>query len=70
MSVATLSFLRLWPARAAAPATPRGAPERRPMPVFIHDAVTPWGDDTVLLALLRAQGDKDGADPRANVGRR
>ncbi|NOC92060.1 hypothetical protein [Ruegeria sp. HKCCD6604] len=32
-------------------------PERKPMraPVFIHDAVTPWGAETMLLKLLREQ---------------
>ncbi|WP_170396585.1 hypothetical protein [Ruegeria arenilitoris] len=32
-------------------------PERNPMraPVFIHDAVTPWRDETLLLKLLRDQ---------------
>ena len=24
-------------------------------PVFIHDAVTPWGHETLLLKLLREQ---------------
>ncbi|AXT27950.1 hypothetical protein D1823_16100 [Ruegeria sp. AD91A] len=33
------------------------SPERKPMraPVFIHDAVTPWGDETMLLKLFREQ---------------
>jgi len=33
------------------------APERtaRRGPVFIQDAVTPWGGETLLLSLLRAQ---------------
>ncbi|WP_170346718.1 hypothetical protein [Ruegeria atlantica] len=33
------------------------SPERKPLraPVFIHDAVTPWRDETMLLKLLRAQ---------------
>ncbi|MEW2919047.1 hypothetical protein AB1A64_18425 [Ruegeria sp. ANG10] len=33
------------------------APERKPLraPVFIHDAVTPWRDETLLLKLLRDQ---------------
>lgn len=32
-------------------------PERRRMrsPVFIGDALTPWGGETLLLAMLRAQ---------------
>ncbi len=34
-------------------------PERKPMcaPIFIHDAVTPWGAETLLLKLLRDQAD-------------
>ncbi|WP_420585762.1 hypothetical protein [Ruegeria sp.] len=32
-------------------------PERKPMraPIFIHDAMTPWGQETLLLKLLRDQ---------------
>ena len=32
-------------------------PERKPLrsSVFIHDAVTPWGRETMLLKLLRDQ---------------
>ncbi|WP_142638682.1 hypothetical protein [Ruegeria faecimaris] len=32
-------------------------PQRTPLraPVFIHDAVTPWGPETLLLKLLRDQ---------------
>lgn len=30
-------------------------PKPRRAPVFIHDAITPWGDETMLLKLLRAQ---------------
>ncbi|WP_058282644.1 hypothetical protein [Ruegeria denitrificans] len=32
-------------------------PERKIMraPVFIHDAVTPWRDETLLLKLMRDQ---------------
>lgn len=37
-------------------------PEQKPRrsPVFIQDAVTPWGGETLLLALLRAQ--QEGTD--------
>lgn len=28
---------------------------KRRAPVFIHDAVTPWGGETLLLSLLRQQ---------------
>lgn len=36
-------------------------PERKPLrsPVFIHDAVTPWGRETLLLALWREQQARD-----------
>ncbi|WP_170762778.1 hypothetical protein [Ruegeria lacuscaerulensis] len=32
-------------------------PERKLLraPVFIHDAITPWGQETLLLKLLREQ---------------
>lgn len=30
-------------------------PKPRRAPVFIHDAVTPWGHETMLLKLLRDQ---------------
>ncbi|WP_050605107.1 hypothetical protein [Ruegeria sp. 6PALISEP08] len=32
-------------------------PQPKPMraPVFIHDAVTPWGSETLLLKFLREQ---------------
>ena len=30
-------------------------PKPRRAPVFIHDAVTPWSDETMLLKLLREQ---------------
>ncbi|MCG7521070.1 hypothetical protein [Ruegeria sp. Ofav3-42] len=35
----------------------RTGPEPKPMraPVFIHDAITPWGSETLLLKLLREQ---------------
>ncbi|MGI9370758.1 MAG: hypothetical protein ACR2O2_18165 [Ruegeria sp.] len=33
-----------------------GPPSKpRRSPVFIHDAITPWGRDTMLLALWREQ---------------
>ncbi|MBO9445818.1 hypothetical protein J7416_08305 [Ruegeria sp. R14_0] len=34
-------------------------PEPKPMraPVFIQDAVTPWGSETLLLKLLRDQAE-------------
>jgi len=30
-------------------------PKPRRAPVFIHDAITPWGHETMLLKLLREQ---------------
>jgi hypothetical protein len=32
-------------------------PDRKPRraPVFIHDSVTPWGGETMLLSILRRQ---------------
>ncbi len=30
-------------------------PKPRRAPVFIHDAITPWGQETLLLKLLREQ---------------
>ncbi len=35
----------------------RTAPERRSSLVFIHDAVTPWRGETMLLDLLRNQSE-------------
>ncbi|MFA3916889.1 hypothetical protein [Ruegeria hyattellae] len=36
---------------------------KKPVPrhgsVFIQDAVTPWGGETMLLTLLRRQAEKD-----------
>lgn len=45
----------IWSFSQDADVTP--APERKPMraPVFIHDAVIPWRDETLLLKLLRDQ---------------
>ncbi|WP_170370266.1 hypothetical protein [Ruegeria arenilitoris] len=44
-----------WPVRFEAQATSGPEPQLRPAPVFIQDAVTPWGPDTLLLKLLRDQ---------------
>lgn len=45
----------IWSFSQEADATP--APERKPMraPVFINDALTPWGHETLLLKLMRDQ---------------
>ena len=45
--------------REDAPAATGPKPARRSGPVFIHDAVTPWLGETVLLALLRQQAEDD-----------
>ncbi|SHE35363.1 hypothetical protein SAMN05444279_101266 [Ruegeria intermedia] len=42
-----------------AEATTGPEPKPRRAPVFIQDAVTPWGRETLLLALWRAQQDQD-----------
>lgn len=34
-------------------------PEPRHGSIFIQDAVTPWGGETMLLSLLRKQAEKD-----------
>ncbi len=49
----TTATQALFAARDNAPATTGPAPARRPGPVFIHDAVTPFGGATLLLALWR-----------------
>lgn len=36
-----------------APAATQPEPKRRPSPIFIGDAVQPWGRETLLLAVLR-----------------
>lgn len=42
------------------PASVAHAPQkRRPAPVFIHDAITPWRDETMLLRLLRDSAAED-----------
>lgn len=40
-----------------------GPEPRRGAPVFMTDAVTPWGNETLLLSILRQQAmpDDDGA---------
>ena len=52
-----------WTPTALAPGTPQDKtrttpPQPRPAPVFIHDAVTPWGHGTLLLKLLRDADEK------------
>lgn len=49
-----------WPAprRRDTATTAPERPKRRP-PVFIHDAITPWNGETMLLALLRQQAETD-----------
>ena len=43
----------------SAEATTGPEPKPRLSPVFIQDAVTPWGQETLLLALWRAQQAQD-----------
>ncbi|GGH33649.1 hypothetical protein SAMN05444007_107188 [Cribrihabitans marinus] len=51
-----------WWARTPALRTDaKTARPRRRGPVFIHDTVIPWRDETLLLALLRAEEDGDQA---------
>lgn len=50
MLSATLAALWVSPVRDDALPAP---PKNRSGPVFIGDAVQPWGEDTMLLALLR-----------------
>ena len=51
---ATLSQ-RPWSAVTSAEVKIGPGTGRNRVPLFIGDAVTPWGRDTVLLALLRAE---------------
>ncbi|TMM52787.1 hypothetical protein [Sulfitobacter sabulilitoris] len=46
-----------WLLRSRADRADTKPPRPRPAPVFIGDAVQPWGDGTMLLAQLRAQSD-------------
>lgn len=56
MTTATFTGFPLWTRAADRPADVRPAPPpRRRQPVFIHDAITPWNGETLLLTLLRAQ---------------
>ncbi|MBW4709450.1 hypothetical protein KX928_16790 [Roseobacter sp. YSTF-M11] len=50
MLASSLSFFRLVDARESTVEKP---PQPRPSPIFIADAVQPWGRDTMLLSLLR-----------------
>ncbi|MCL6282343.1 hypothetical protein M3P21_02280 [Ruegeria sp. 2012CJ41-6] len=54
----------VWTGRIAPVTSPaKDATGKKPAPhhgaIFIQDAVTPWGGETMLLALLRAQAKKD-----------
>ena len=53
-----MPIVPLAPAQSAE-ATTSPEPKPRRAPVFIQDAVTPWGQETLLLALWRAQQDQD-----------
>lgn len=54
MIAATLCTFWQMPRRAA---RRRPAPQKHRSPLFIGDAVQPWGAQTMLLALLRAECD-------------
>ncbi len=45
----------LWTLSDAAETHTGPAPKPLRAPVFIHDAITPWGTETLLLKLLREQ---------------
>ena len=45
----------LWTPSDAAETHTGPAPKPLRAPVFIHDAITPWGSETLLLKLLREQ---------------
>jgi hypothetical protein len=56
MSAATHTFQWLFGLRAPDRdrSAERGAPDRKPrMPLYIHDAILPCGDETMLLRLMR-----------------
>lgn len=53
-----MPIVPLAPAQSAE-ATTDPKPKPRRAPVFIQDAVTPWGQETLLLTLWRAQQDQD-----------
>ena len=44
-----------WTVSQDTDATTGPPPKPRRAPVFIHDAITPWGAETMLLKLLREQ---------------
>lgn len=56
MIAAAFSFWQM-PRRAERTAPDPSKP--RPAPVFIGDAVQPWGGETMLLAILRAQAEDE-----------
>ena len=45
----------VWTVSRDAEVTTKPDPQPLRAPVFIHDAVTPWGAETMLLKLLREQ---------------
>ncbi|AVL53752.1 hypothetical protein CEP88_14835 [Roseobacter denitrificans] len=60
MFATSLSHFWSMPARTTAAPEP---PRKRSGPVFIGDAVQPWGGETLLLALLRKEVSKRADDP-------
>jgi hypothetical protein len=59
MFAATLSAF--WPALVEEDTTTK-PPERRPAPIFIGDAVQPFGTETLLLSILRRDCDDTDTD--------
>ena len=56
----TLSYF--WPQAAERSEVRPQPPKPRRAPVFVGDAVQPWGSGTMLLAILRQQAAKDEGD--------
>lgn len=57
----TATFSGFW----GAPARDDSAPEppgKRPGPIFIGDAVQPWGAETMLLAVMRRDAERCNED--------
>lgn len=54
----TATFAQFWTLPPREKSTPE-PPKKRPGPLFIGDAVQPWGHETMLLTLLRRDAAKD-----------
>ena len=57
----TATHMGFWAWLAGAEAQTKTGPERkaRPGPIFIHDAVQTWRGETLLLDILRRDGEED-----------